>query len=367
MLDVRRGEAVGGLRQWRLRLLLWRNRWLADPRVIGWATRNPLTRWKARRHSRALFDLMAGFVYSQVTVALVESGMLDLLATDARLPGDLARLTGLAEERTRTLLLAAASLGLTTKVGDHWTLGERGAALAGTPGLSLMIRHHRLFYADLADPLALLDGHGPTRLSRLWDYGDQSSSEDAATYSALMSATQPLVAAQALAAYPFRRHRRLLDIGGGHGTFLAEVGRACPKLKLGIVDRPEVLAAAGLPPDIARHPGSFLTDALPRGYDLHTLVRVLHDHDDAAAMTILRASRAALPEAGRLLVVEPMARLGRAPEGHAYFGLYLLAMRSGRPREASEISAMMREAGFENVRSLRTPLPLVANCVEAIV
>jgi demethylspheroidene O-methyltransferase len=75
---------------------------------------------------------------------------------------------------------------------------------------------------------------------------------------------------------------------------------------------------------------------LPQGADIVTsLVRVLFDHDDAHALAILRAVRAALPRGGTLLVAEPMAGVpGAQAMGDAYFGLYLLAMgaagRAGR-------------------------------------
>ena len=80
---------------------------------------------------------------------------------------------------------------------------------------------------------------------------------------------------------------------------------------------------------------------------------------------LLKASRAALTPGGCLLIVEPMAANGSAPEGHAYFGFYLAAMRSGRPRTPDEITSMLQAAGFRRIRRLATPLPLVASCVVA--
>ncbi|MGK3925309.1 methyltransferase, partial [Enterococcus faecium] len=78
------------------------------------------------------------------------------------------------------------------------------------------------------------------------------------------------------------------------------------------------------------------------GADIASLVRVLHDHDDTAVRTILGAVHAALPPGGTLLVAEPMSGTrGAAPIGDAYFGFYLTAMKSGRPRTADELSAML--------------------------
>ncbi|MFX8082902.1 methyltransferase, partial [Acinetobacter baumannii] len=90
---------------------------------------------------------------------------------------------------------------------------------------------------------------------------------------------------QALGAYRFARHRRVLDVGGGHGTFAAALARACPGLGIGLFDLPPVvagaapvLAQAGLADRIDLHPGDFLQGPLPGGYDAMTLVRILHDH-----------------------------------------------------------------------------------------
>ena len=100
--------------------------------------------------------------------------------------------------------------------------------------------------------------------------------------------------------------------------------------------------------------GDFSRDALPPGHDLITLVRVLHDHDDAAAQARSRNIRAVVPPGGRLLITEPMAGTrGAEPAGDAYFGFYLLAMGSGRPRRTGEIRAMLAAAGFAALAAAR--------------
>jgi demethylspheroidene O-methyltransferase len=190
-----------------------------------------------------------------------------------------------------------------------------------------------------------------------------------------MAASQPLVADEILDAYALRRHRCLLDVGGGDGRFLATVAQRVPALRLVLFDLPVVaerararFAAAGIGARASAVGGSFLTDALPRGADIASLVRVVHDHDDAAAMTILCAVRAALPAGGTLLLAEPMAGTpGAEAMGDAYFGFYLLAMGRGRPRSAAVLTAMLTAAGFDRVRGLPTHLPLqtqllVARC-----
>ena len=355
-----------------------RNRLLASPRFQRFATRFPPTRPVARRHARALFDLVAGFTYSQILAACVESGLLDLLADGPQGTAVIAARVDLPVEGAERLLRGAAALGLVEPLGRHWALGVGGAALRGNRGVAEMVAHHRLLYADLADPLGLLRrGGGGSALSGLWGYAEAAGTGDAAAvaaYSALMAASQPMVAAQAIDAYPFRRHARLLDVGGGEGTFLQAVGTRVQDLQLGLFDLPAVadrararFASTDLAGRVATFGGDFLADPLPRGFDVISLVRVLHDHDDGPALTLLRAVHDALPPGGTLFIAEPMAGVrGVEPVGDAYFGFYLLAMGSGRPRTHAEIAAMLRQAGYERPRPLKTAMPLTTSVMTAL-
>jgi demethylspheroidene O-methyltransferase len=234
-----------------------------------------------------------------------------------------------------------------------------------------------LLYDDLRDPVALLRGETEPRLRRYWAYAGAASPERIGTdavapYSDLMAASQPLVAAELLAAYPFQRHRTLLDLAGGDGRFLVEVGRRHPGLQLLLFDLPPVAAAAarrfeaeGLGGRARAVGGDLRTGPLPAGADLISLVRVIHDHDDEAALVILRAARGALAQGGTLLLAEPMAGTPGAETLEAYFAFYLLAMGQGRPRSADALQALLRAAGFGAVRPIATRMPLVTSLLAA--
>jgi len=351
----------------RARWVGWRNRRLMSPAFQARAAAFPLTRWQARREAAGLFDLVAGFVYAQTLAAVVALKLCERLA-EAPLPADaLASACDLSPQAMERLLRAAAALGLVERLDGAWALGPRGAALLGNPGVAAMITHHRTLYADLADPVALLR-RGAGTLADYWAYARDAAPDDIAPYSALMAASQAPVAAEVIAAAGLHRYRRLLDVGGGEGSFVRAVAAAVPGLELALFDLPAVavrargaLDTAGLH-RVAANGGSFLDDALPQGFDLMTLIRILHDHDDGPALTLLRNIRVALPPGGTLLIAEPMAP-GRV--GDAYFGFYLLAMGSGRARTPAEIAAMLREAGFTASRRLPTRMPLIASVMTA--
>lgn len=350
---------------------------MADGRFRQWAARFPLTRPVARRRARALFDLTAGFVYSQVLLACVELDLFAILAEGPVESRALAHRLALAPDATAQLLEAAEALGLARRRGTRWALGRLGAVMVGNAGLEAMIRHHAMLYADLADPVALLRGErGGGALASYWPYAGAAQAENlpearTAPYTRLMAASQPMIAAEVLAAHDFSRHRRLLDVGGGDGTFLRQVGAAHPRLELMLLDLPSVVAqaapafaAAGLTGRSQLHGGDFHRMDFPPGADVISFVRVLHDHDDEAVRNLLHLARGALPASGTLLVAEPMAAApGAEAMGAAYFGLYLRAMGTGRPRRPSELCDLLVSAGFASPRLVPTPTPLVTQLI----
>ncbi len=362
------------------KLLAIRDRWLASPRFQRWAAAFPLTRGTARTQARALFDVCAGFVYSQILFACVRLGLFEHLRHGPQTVEALATALNVPRASMQRLLDAAVSLQLVdARSAGRYGLGPLGAALLGNPGVGSMIEHHRMLYADLNDPVALLRGeHAATELGRYWAYARTGSPAglsggDIAAYTTLMSESNALVAAEILDAYPLADHRVLLDVGGGEGGFCVEALRRHATLGVMLFDLPPVAARAraifsanGLDERARAVGGDFLRDPLPSGADVISLVRVVHDHDDEAAMRVLCETHRALADDGVLLLAEPMAGTpGAAPVGDAYFGFYLLAMGSGKPRTPEVLKAMLRTAGFASAQTLRTRQPLLSRVIVA--
>ncbi len=377
--DGKAGEPEPSRGSLRDRLLAFRDRTLASPSFQRWAASVPLLRGIARRRARDLFNLCTGFVQTQVLTACVRLNVLQLLAEEPMGLARIAERISVPIEGTRRLLDAAVGIGLLEhRSGDRYGLGERGAALLGNEGAMAMVRHHPMVYDDLRDPVALLRGEGPaTRLQQYWAYVGQDTPDgvagtDVAAYSQLMSVSQDFVAADVIAAYPFDRHRRLMDVGGGEGTFLRHVAAAHASLELVLFDLPAVAARAatafadaGLSDRAHAIGGDAIGGDLPEGADLISLVRVLHDHDDDAVRAILDAVFRALPADGRVLIAEPLAGVPGAETVGTYFEFYLMAMGSGRPRTSGELQSFLEEAGFEQVSVHATRQPLLTGLISA--
>lgn len=365
---------------WADRMGALMDRWLTSDSLYRWSVSNPLTRWITRRRARQVFDLMAGFVYSQVLLACVRLRILETVAEQPRTLDELAQWTKLPPASLQRLLQSALALGLLNlRSQGRYGLGPLGAPVAGHAGIRAMIEHHAVLYQDMQDPVAMLQGPGqPGAMAQYWPYTldddaqaaqaaqAQAQAEKYARYSNLMSASQPFVVDEILASYRFDAHRCVLDVGGGQGTFMSRLALHAKHLQVMLFDLPEVAALAranfarqGLESRSQAHPGSFLKDPLPQGADLVTLIRVAHDHPDADVRTLLASIYQALPPGGTLLVSEPMAQEpGETPQGDAYFHFYLLAMGAGRLRTPRELMDMMAEAGFAHLEIVPNPMPL---------
>ena len=358
---------------WRDRWLDWRDARLVHPWFRRWAMAWRLPRALVRRRARSLFDLMAGFVYSQTLLACVRLRLFDHLAAGPQTLPRLAALTGVPEAGLERLLRAACSLQLLQQRDTGaYGLGVLGAPLVGDPGIAAMVEHHALLYEDLRDPVALLKADAPTgRMASYWVYANTAqpgvlSDADVAAYSALMSATQPMIAEEVLQAVDLRRHRCLLDVGGGEGRFVQQAAEHAPHLQLMLFDLPAVaerarerLTRAGLGRRCTVHGGDFAQDGLPAGADIISLIRVAFDHPDERVLAVLRAVHTALPPGGTVVLAEPMSGTpGAEPMGEAYFGFYLMAMGRGRPRTPEHLGRLLAAAGFGVVQLMPTRLPL---------
>lgn len=356
-----------------------RDRLFASPRFQRWAARVPVVRTVARSRARAVFDLVAGFAYSQTVAACVQTGLLTMLADGPVDEAALVERLALPAEGAARLLGAAAALKLVERRSrGRWGLGTAGGPLLASPGLAQMVEHNALLYDELRDPVAHLrraPGEG-SALAEYWPYVDAPrraalSASDVSGYSALMTATVSPLADELLDAVPLGGRHALLDVGGGEGAFVLAAARRHPHLACTLFDLPAVvargrrrLAEAGLGGRVRAVGGDFDRDALPDGADVATLVRVCLDHDDETVRALLGRVRDALRSGGMVVIAEPLAGVrGAEAVGDVYFAYYLRAMGRGRARRADEFRALLADAGFRRVRVRPTRYPVVAGVI----
>ncbi|KAL8540263.1 hypothetical protein ACS0TY_001741 [Phlomoides rotata] len=101
----------------------------------------------------------------------------------------------------------------------------------------------------------------------------------------------------------------LVDVGGGDGTTLRTVVKACPWIRGINFDLPHVVCVA---PQIdgIEHVAGNMFDAIPKA-DAAILVSVLHDWSDEECIEILKKCREAIPlNCGKVMIVEAVIQEG---------------------------------------------------------
>lgn len=151
--------------------------------------------------------------------------------------------------------------------------------------------------------------------------------------------------------------RRLLDPGGGPGTYSILLAEANPELECVVFDLPEVVAIAdeviadhGLQERVGTVAGSYHEDDFPAGFDAALVSNTLHQEDWDTCVSILRKAHDSL-EPGGLGVVHAMF-LNERGDGPVWPALHnllmLLVYRGGRAYSVEQTFRMLEEAGFEN-------------------
>ncbi len=279
------------------------------------------------------------------------------LIGDARLAGaEIARRVGGDERGVTTLLDALAALGLLEKAGTGYanSPAARAYLVEGSPTyVGFMVRHHanlvpswhRLHEAAIAG--------GPVR-SRA-SSGDATELED---FLMGMHGNSLGVAARAAREIDLRGRRRLLDLGGGPGTWAVQFALANPGLHATIFDLPtsrpfaeRIIGDARLAGRVTFQGGDFTEDELPCCFDVAWLSHILHGEGPETCRTIVAKAVRALEPGGLILVHEFILEDSRtSPVFPALFSLNMLAgTPEGRSYSVSELSAMLAGAGAREV------------------
>jgi hypothetical protein len=307
-----------------------------------------------------LNELMVGSWVTRALAAAAELGIADLLADGPRSTVDLADATETDELSLYRLLRALASVGVfaeaderrfeLTDLGSLLRSGVHGsqrarAQMGGAPweweawtGFGHSLKTGRPAFDHV---------FGTDFFSYIAERPDAL-----AVFNAMMTGITGLRCAAILDGYDFSTVRTLVDIGGGHGIFVAGALTAYPAMRGVIFDQPAVvdgarprLESAGVADRCELIGGDFF-ESVPVGGDAYTLVSVLHNWDDERAVAILRSCRDAIGDDGRVLVCEWVIPPGNGPSFGKLLDLQMLVLFGGRSRTEPELTLLLAQAGF---------------------
>lgn len=305
----------------------------------------------------ALLQLSGGY---WKTCALHAGAMLDVftpIGDGAMSASALAAVLGCDARALAMLLNALAAMELLVKTGEEYRQTETAREFLDTRSprsIGYIIRHHHRLMASWTElPEAVRTGR--PRLDRQQRATDPQGREDflMAMFN-LASAIAPGLAK----AVDLSGRRRLLDLGGGPGTYAVHFCLENPELTATVFDlatsRPfaeSVSRRFGVSDRVHFVAGDYFQDAVPGGFDVAWLSQILHAEDPDGCLAILGKAVGALRPGGMVLVHDFMLRDAMdGPEFAALFSLnMLLVTPRGQAYAEGQIRQMMQQAGLTDI------------------
>lgn len=193
----------------------------------------------------------------------------------------------------------------------------------------------------------------------------QNHPEEYAIFNEAMTSLSSRENSAIAVAYKFSGIRTLVDVGGGHGSLLAAILQANPKLRGVLFDLPSVITSAkedrllkatSIGERCTFEAGNFF-EAVPKGGDAYMMKSVLHNWDDEQCVKILTNCGTAASEKGRLLVVDRVIATGNEPDQGKLMDISMFLI-GGRERTREEFATLYRKAGLKLTRVVPTKCPL---------
>lgn len=258
---------------------------------------------------------------------------------------------------TELLLNALAAMGLLVKDGNSYA--NSGAALEFLSSTSekyighIILHHHHILdgWAQMHD--AVISGKPVETRS----YG-----EDLERQSFLMGMFNLAmgIAPSLTSQIDLTGRRRLLDLGGGPGTYAIHFCLANPDLSAVIYDRSttepfamQTVDKFGLQDRIAFAGGNFNSDPITGGpYDVAWLSHILHSNSPEECQALLHKTAAAIEPGGLIMIHEFILDNSKdSPEFPALFSLNMLVNNEGgRSYSEEELRIMLENAGASDIK-----------------
>ena len=322
--------------------------------------------------------MTSGYWISQSIYAAAKLGIADLLKDGAKNCEELATATGTKARSLYRVMRALAQVGVfAEKQEGSFSLTPLSACLqSDIPGSvrALAILFGEEQYKAWGNILHSVRT-GESSFEHLFGmpvfeyYAKNPEAEK--TFNAAMTSGSDAEKAAVTQTYDFSTIRKLVDIGGGHGSFISSILKANPTLQGVLFDlpsvvegAPNVISAEGVADRCEIVGGSFY-ESVPSGADAYILKHVLHDWDDETSLTILKNCHSAIEENGKLLVVEQVVPPGNEPALAKFMDVNMMMMHPGGcERTEAEYQALLEAAGFKLTKV--TPTRSMVSVIEAV-
>ncbi|WP_315787931.1 methyltransferase [Fischerella sp. JS2] len=309
----------------------------------------------------AMIQLATSYWVSRAIYAAAKLGIADMLKDGSHSCDELANWTGTNAQALYRVMRALASVGIFAENEQGcFTLTPLATYLqSDVPNsirafaISFGEEHYRawgdIVYSIQTGDNAFQNLYGMP----VFEYYAQNP-QAGKTFDEAMTNVSATDKTEIVAAYDFSSIRKLVDVGGGHGSFIASILKVNPTMEGILFERPSVvegaksvLEAEGVLKRCQIIAGSFF-ESVPSDGDAYILKYVIHLLDDERAIALLRNCHSAMVENGKLLLVEQILPPGNEPSWGKFLDIHMLiAISGGRERTKMEFQTLFEASGFK--------------------
>jgi ubiquinone/menaquinone biosynthesis C-methylase UbiE len=193
-------------------------------------------------------------------------------------------------------------------------------------------------------------------------YAGERSDEEVEAFIGAMHVVGRRMAEAIADSIDLKRFNRMLDVGGGPGTYIMAFLRKAPQMNATLFDLPRVAAMArkrlrenGFIDRVTVVEGDYTTDDLPDGHDLTLLSAIIHQNSREGNQELYKKVYRSLDAGGTIFIRDYFLDASRtAPLNGAMFAVNMLvATRGGNCYTVDEVKDDLTAAGFRDFRMVR--------------
>ena len=318
-----------------------------------------------------MLQIMSGFWISRCVYILAKLGIADLIKDQTQTIEELAAATGTHGPSLFRVLRALAAVGI-IRQDDQNRFGATSLSDTLRSDLSGSLRafamtelgeeHYpawgELLHSVRTGEIAFDKAFGMP----VWEFF-AANPENARIFNDAMSGMTAQANEALHAAYDFAGIRKIMDVGGGHGELITSILKKNSDIRGLLFDSPQVIEGAkanidgsGVGDRCELVGGDFFK-SVPSGADAIILKWIIHDWNDEQSVAILKNCYRALPDNGKLILVEAVVPATSEPHFSKFIDLNMMVMTGGRERTESEFHELYAKSGFRLTRVVPTESP----------
>ncbi len=305
---------------------------------------------------RTFEDLIASvsaYRQSMIIITSIRLRIFDHIHSGKRDLITLSSITGISPDRLEILLNALVVLGLLRKDGSYYyntEVSEKYLSCSSEMFAGSIILHNIRCWRGWTDLLDTL--YGDFRQSRMSD-DERRYFIDA--MDVISKKRVPLI----IDKLNLPERSRLLDLGGGPGTYAMEFKKNYPELDVIIFDLSEViditeeyLKKGGYSGLIKTIRGDFLTGTIGSSYDVVWISQVIHMLTEKECSLVFEKVYNALNHRGKIIIHDFfLSDDGLHPEEAVIFGLHMIAVNGkGKTYRFYQIEELLSRIGFKGIK-----------------